>query len=61
MTATIPTYISRKQAAAHYSCSVQTIDKLVKTGQLPAMHLGRAVRIKVADLEALTGSKRRVH
>jgi excisionase family DNA binding protein len=45
-------YVSRKQAATILSCSDQTVSKLIKSGQLPAYHLGRAVRIKLSDLNA---------
>jgi excisionase family DNA binding protein len=45
-------YVSRKQAAAYYGCSDQLISKLIKTGKLPAYRLGRAVRLKLSDLDA---------
>jgi excisionase family DNA binding protein len=54
MTAAVePVYITRRQAAERLSCSDQTISKLIKTRSLPAFYLGRAVRIKLSDLEAM--------
>jgi excisionase family DNA binding protein len=46
-----PLYTTVKQAAARYAVSVQLIAKLIKTGRLPACRLGRAIRIKLSDLE----------
>lgn len=40
-------FISRARAAQMLDVSVQTIDKLIKEGILPSIHVGRAVRIKV--------------
>jgi excisionase family DNA binding protein len=48
-----PEYISRKVAATLLSVSEQTILKLNKSGTLPAYYVGRAVRIKVSDLDAV--------
>jgi excisionase family DNA binding protein len=48
-----PQYVSRKAAATLISVNVQTISKLVKIGTLPAYYVGRAVRIKLSDLDAL--------
>jgi excisionase family DNA binding protein len=45
--------VTRKKAAALLDCSEQMVSKLIKTGQLPATYLGTAVRIRVADLEAV--------
>lgn len=45
-------FVSRKRAAELLACSAQMISKLIKDGRLPAYHLGRAVRIKLSDLEA---------
>ena len=45
-------FLTRKQAAALLCVSQQLISKLIKNQQLPAYRLGRAVRIKVSDLEA---------
>ena len=48
-----PEYVSRKFAAAMYSVSDQLIAKLNKQGTLPMYRVGRAVRIKLADLDAM--------
>lgn len=46
-----PVFVSRKRAAEILACSEQMISKLINDGRLPAYHLGRAVRIKLSDLE----------
>lgn len=51
-----PEYVSRKTAAAKLSCSVQLIAGLNKRGTLPMFRVGRAVRIKLTDLEAMLRS-----
>lgn len=48
-----PEYVTLQAAAHMTSVSVQLIAKLNKTGVLPMYHVGRAVRIKLADLEAM--------
>ncbi len=49
-----PLFVTRRQAAAMFSCSDQTISKMHKSGRLPFYYLGRhAVRIRLADLEAM--------
>lgn len=48
-----PQYLSRKSAAAMVGVSTQLIAKLNKQGKLPCYRLGRAVRIRLADLEAM--------
>jgi excisionase family DNA binding protein len=48
-----PEYVSRKGAAAMLSVSDQLIAKFNKQGTLPMYRVGRVVRIKVADLEAM--------
>jgi excisionase family DNA binding protein len=50
----MPLFVSRTRAAQMLAVSVQSIDKLVKQGKLPAIYVGRAVRIKLASLEAYT-------
>jgi excisionase family DNA binding protein len=47
-----PVYVSRVRAAEMLSVNVQTIDKLLREGRLPAFRVGRAVRIKLSDLNA---------
>lgn len=48
-----PEYVSRKVAAAMLSVSDQLIAKFNKKGELPTYRVGRAVRVRVADLEAI--------
>jgi excisionase family DNA binding protein len=48
-----PEYLSRKSAAAMVGVSTQLIAKLNKQGKLPCYRLGRAVRIKLSDLETM--------
>lgn len=48
-----PEYVSRTVAATMLSVSGQLIAKLNKQGTLPMYRVGRAVRIKVADLDAM--------
>jgi len=44
-------YVTRQQAAWTLSCSTQLIDKMIRTGRLPAFYVGRSVRVKIEDLE----------
>jgi excisionase family DNA binding protein len=47
-------YITIKQAAAMLSVCVSSIRKLIDAGTLPSYNpVGRAVRIRVSELEAL--------
>lgn len=52
-----PVYVSRKQAAVILSCSDQMISKLIKNQELRAYYLGRAVRIKISELDAVMTTK----
>lgn len=46
--------LNRPDAAAYRGVSVSTIDRLIRSGELPARRIGkRAVRIRRADLDAL--------
>lgn len=40
-------------AARVLDCSGRTVRRLVRSGRLPAVRIGRAVRIRVGDVEAL--------
>jgi excisionase family DNA binding protein len=42
-----------KQSAQHLGCSERTIHRMIQAGELPAERIGRMIRIKAADLEAL--------
>jgi excisionase family DNA binding protein len=46
-------YLSRDQAAGILGVSAQSIDKRIKSGELPAHRLGRTVLIKPSDLRKL--------
>lgn len=45
-------FVSRQRAAELLDCSTQMVDKLLKSGRVPAHYLGVSVRIKVSDLQA---------
>lgn len=44
--------LTARQCAKHASLSITTIRKVIRSGELPAKVVGRAVRVRVADLEA---------
>jgi excisionase family DNA binding protein len=46
-----------QQAAAALRCSVPTIRRKVKAGEIPSMRIGRSVRIDLSKLRALTGAE----
>ena len=46
-----------QQAATALGCSVPTIRRKVKAGEIPSMRIGRAVRIDLSKLRALTGAE----
>lgn len=41
-----------RDAAKTYACSPDTIRKLIRAGDLPAVHVGASLRIRESDLEA---------
>ena len=43
--------LDRHQAATQLGVSLRTIDSLISTGDLAAIHIGRAVRIRPSALE----------
>lgn len=46
--------LNRPDSAAYLGTSVSTIDRLIRSGELAARRIGkRAVRIRLADLDAL--------
>lgn len=47
---------SVQQAAAMLGCSVPTIRRKVKAGEIPSVRVGRAVRVDLSKLRALTGA-----
>lgn len=46
-------YVSRKVAGDFTGLSVDTIDRLIAAGKLPAYRVGRSIRLRWADVEAL--------
>lgn len=53
--------VSVKTAAALMDCSEQTIRDAINADKLPAFRLGRAIRIKVAELDAWADRQVRVN
>lgn len=48
-----PYWLTRKEAAKYGRMHVNTLDRLIKAGRLPAYKIGRSVRIKRAELDAV--------
>ena len=48
--ASAPLLTTRDEAARLLCCCARTIDKMVRTGELPVVHVGRAVRIPIAAI-----------
>lgn len=48
-----PQYLTVAEAAAHFRVSTDTVRKLVRSGDLPAVRLGSTIRIPVEAVEAL--------
>jgi excisionase family DNA binding protein len=44
--------LTRREAAERLGVSERTIDRLVASGRLPVVHVERAARLRVSDLEA---------
>lgn len=44
--------LTARQCAKHASLSVTYIRTVIRSGELPAKLIGRAVRVKLTDLEA---------
>jgi excisionase family DNA binding protein len=44
--------VTKGEAAERLSVSVRTIERLVAAGRLPLVHVERAARFRVSDLEA---------
>jgi excisionase family DNA binding protein len=43
-------FITRKRAAEIAACDVQSIDKMIRNGNVPAYRVGRKVILKLDDL-----------
>lgn len=50
LTATAP-LLTRQEAAKSLCQSVRTVDKLIDTGELPAVRIGRSVRVRQSAIE----------
>jgi excisionase family DNA binding protein len=48
--------VTKTEAAERLSVSVRTVERLVATGSLPQVHVGRLPRFRVSDLEAYVRS-----
>ena len=48
-------WLTVAEVALALKVSERTIRRLIADGSLPAVHIGRSVRIRPADLEAMTG------
>ncbi len=51
-------YLSPKEICARWGLHLETIRRLIRAGKLPAIHFGRLIRVRVADLEAFENSQR---
>ena len=47
------TMLTRQQAAIRVGCNVRTIDRRIRSGELPARRSGRLVRIDPDDLDRM--------
>ena len=52
--------LSRAEAAEALGVSLETLDKLIAAGALPAARLGRRVIIRVADIQKMLDANRAV-
>jgi excisionase family DNA binding protein len=48
--------LTKPEAAERLGVSIRTVERLVAGGRLPQLHVGRAVRLRVSDLEAYVQS-----
>lgn len=49
-TTTAPAYLTRREAADELRCSLQLLDRLLRTGELRSFRCGRLVRISRQEL-----------
>jgi excisionase family DNA binding protein len=52
-----PLLVTVREAARLLALGRSTVYELIARGQLPTVHIGRSVRIRVADLETLVAQK----
>ncbi len=50
MIATSP-LLTRQESAERLNQSVRTVDKLIESGELPAVRIGRSIRIRPSAIE----------
>ena len=50
-TGEVPRLLSREDLAQAWGTSTRTIDRLVASGELSAVRIGRSVRFRPADIE----------
>jgi excisionase family DNA binding protein len=48
--------LTKPEAAERLGVSIRTVERLVASGRLPQLHVGRAARLRVSDLEAYVQS-----
>lgn len=51
-------WLSTKQVAARLGVVLRTLYRLIDGGHLPACRIGRVIRIKSSDIDAVIGSAR---
>lgn len=51
--------LTRQQAADIVGCNIRTIDRRIRSGELPARRSGRMVRIDPNDLDAMFSDPKR--
>lgn len=51
--------LTRQQAADIVGCNIRTIDRRIRSGELPARRSGRMVRIDPHDLDAMFSDPKR--
>lgn len=51
-------YLSPKEICARWGLHSETIRRLIRAGKLPAIYIGRLIRVRVSDLEAFENSQR---
>lgn len=57
----IPELLTRSEAAHHLRVSLTTITRLTSSGQLTAVHIGRAIRIPAESLAAYIAGEQQQH
>ena len=55
----VPRLLTRQEVADHIGCSLDSVDRRIADGRLPAIRDGRLVRIAWADLQAFLRAAKR--